>query len=109
MMALTLMCWRAGFIVACGCQLALGISTFAANTDTNVAKQLDELYSTYLTGSVKEARSALDKAIEILESSSLLKPSSQAHGLWLGYSRLHVIATRAESRASADAYLLKAR
>jgi hypothetical protein len=95
------------------CLLALGVCHHARAADAHDwkrnAKRLDELYSSYLAGSVTEAKNALDEAIGLLEASAFPKPGSQAHGLWLGYGRLHVLARHSGSPVLADAYLLKAR
>lgn len=98
------------FCIFCAAQAAcLNASAVDTNDWKLTAKRLDELYSAYLTGSVTQAKTALDEAVVLLESSAFPKPGSQAHGLWLGYARLHVLAQHLNSRTLADAYLLKTR
>jgi hypothetical protein len=73
------------------------------------ASRLDHLYSDYLNSDLKKAEASMQASIPILESVDFPNPSAKAHGLWLCYSRLQVLASLKGDTANAEAYLLKAR
>jgi hypothetical protein len=75
----------------------------------DVSQRLDGLYATYLTGSLDQAKKSLHDAVVLLEDAKFAKPGAQSHGLWLAYSRLHVLESRSGNANLAEASLLKAR
>jgi hypothetical protein len=73
------------------------------------ARQLDELYAAYLESDRAGAEEKMKQSVSILERTQFPNPSGRAHGLWLTYARLHVLAAIPKHSTLADEYLLKAR
>jgi hypothetical protein len=89
------------------CNSRHAFSNTSSNSTQELSEQLNKLYKKYLNGTISDARESLHESISTLEKSKLEKPSALPHGLWLDYSRLHVLETRAGNRSLAKLYLLK--
>jgi hypothetical protein len=80
-----------------------------ASANIEVGARFVELYDRYVQGDEAEARASLLATVDMLEGAELPKRDAVAHGLWLTFSRLHVLESRLGNLLLADAYLLKAR
>jgi hypothetical protein len=80
--------------------------TIRQTSNEVISNKLDELYRIYLESDAEKAKQSMHSAVELLAESKLSKRAC-SNGLWLAFSRLHVLEAREGNAALAKAYLLK--
>ena len=76
---------------------------------TDELERTNGLYSEYLKGNVGHARECLLEAVHIIEGATCNDERVRAHGLYMGYGRLHMLELRCGNGAMAEAYWAKTR
>ena len=86
-----------------GCERGASPSQRAAQRDAE-AQKLEQLLQRYLDGTLHEARQSMEEAVAVIEGSPHLDGLARSRSLWIGYARLHRIATRANDSQAAERY-----